>query len=304
MNGKKVTVLLSTYNGQDYVKEQLDSIFRQTYKNIEIFVRDDGSTDETPEILKEYEKQGRIKAVYGENLGFTKSFCWLMENVAQADYYSFADQDDVWLEEKIEKAVGALEMAEQSVMNAALYFCDFDFYDSEMNFISHKKKHRTKLTLPNALVNNVGCGFTFVVNNELRRLFLLMPPEKNFSHDYLSILIGCTLGTVIYDKGVYAKYRRHGKNVSSYSSNFIKNQLLRLKFIFLSNNNQYKKNWKDFYETYANFLDNDMRNELKLFSNERYRLDYAVKKAFYPKRYRETLVDELAIRIFFIIGRI
>ena len=302
MNNKKVTILLSTYNGEKYVEEQLDSIFKQTYKDIDILVRDDGSTDRTTEILEKYEKHGKINVEYGVNLGFTKSFYRLLENVPESDYYSFADQDDVWLEEKIEKAVGALENTKQDI--AALYFCDFDFYDDRMNFIAHKKEHKTKLTLPNALVNNVGCGFTFVINNELRRLFLLMPPEKNFSHDYLAMLIGVTLGEAIYDKGRYAKYRRHEKNVSSFSRNFLKNQLLRLKFVLVSSNNQYRKNWKDFYEIYESLLDSKIKDELKLFSNARCRLDHAVRKAFYPKRYRDTLVDEIAMRFFFIIGRL
>ena len=105
MKDKKVAVVLSTYNGEKYVKEQLDSILKQTYKNVEIIVRDDGSKDSTVEIIKEYqEKHKNIKLVVGENLGFIKSFFELLK-IAEADYYSYADQDDIWVKNKIELAV-------------------------------------------------------------------------------------------------------------------------------------------------------------------------------------------------------
>ena len=74
MEDKKVAIVMSTYNGEKYIEEQLDSLFRQTYKNIEIYVRDDGSKDKTVEILKKYETQGKIHLYAKENKGFIKSF--------------------------------------------------------------------------------------------------------------------------------------------------------------------------------------------------------------------------------------
>ena len=93
MENKKVAVIMSTYNGERFIREQLDSILNQTYKNIEVVVRDDGSKDKTVEIVKEYmEKYSNIVLYQGENLGFIKSFFELL-NLAEADYYSYADQD-------------------------------------------------------------------------------------------------------------------------------------------------------------------------------------------------------------------
>ena len=100
---------MSTYNGEKYVREQLDSILNQTYKNIEIVVRDDGSKDNTVKIIKEYqEKYKNIKLVTGKNLGFIKSFFELLK-ITESDYYSYADQDDIWMENKIELAVELLD---------------------------------------------------------------------------------------------------------------------------------------------------------------------------------------------------
>ena len=91
---EKVVVLLSSYNGGKYIKEQIESILAQSYKNVELFIRDDGSKDDTVKILKTYEHNPRIRVFYGENIGFFASFLWLLNNSVQADYYAFADQDD------------------------------------------------------------------------------------------------------------------------------------------------------------------------------------------------------------------
>ena len=106
---KKVQILMSTYNGEDYIREQLDSILAQSYPDVDILIRDDGSKDDTFVILKEYEERhSNIKAFQGENLGINKSFFELLKK-SQGDYIGFCDQDDYWLPEKIEKAVQQLE---------------------------------------------------------------------------------------------------------------------------------------------------------------------------------------------------
>lgn len=87
-NGK-VAVLLSSYNGEKYIAQQLDSILAQTYKNIEITVRDDGSSDSTVEIVKKYSDRCNISVIEGKNIGFCKSFYKLLECETQADYYAF-----------------------------------------------------------------------------------------------------------------------------------------------------------------------------------------------------------------------
>ena len=302
VNDKRVIVLLSTYNGEKYVEQQLESIFNQTYRNTEVFVRDDGSTDSTVRILREFEKKGKIRLVCGENLGYVGSFNWLLSNAASADYFSFADQDDVWLKDKIERAVIALGTLEPD--KPALYFGNFDYYDKDLNFISHKKSLKTKLTLKSTLLDFKGYGFTCVINNELKRLFLMMEPGKTFPHDYLSLLIGTSMGNIVYEKEACAKYRRHDKNASVFGRSFIKFQIWRVKNFLLRDKFGYKQKFVDFFSTYGSMLNEEDRKFLKLFINTRYRIDYALKKAFYPTRYRENLFDELAVRILAIIGRL
>ena len=91
---KKVNVLLSAYNGEKYIKAQIDSILNQSYPNVELYVRDDGSKDGTLAIVREYEEKGLLHLEAGENVGFVKSFEWLIANGGEADYYAFSDQED------------------------------------------------------------------------------------------------------------------------------------------------------------------------------------------------------------------
>lgn len=94
----KVIVLMSTYNGEKYLKEQIDSILNQVKVEVFLMIRDDGSSDNTIAILKEYERQNRnIKIIKGKNIGVGNSFMQLLYNSAEAEYYAFADQDDVWV---------------------------------------------------------------------------------------------------------------------------------------------------------------------------------------------------------------
>lgn len=111
-----VAILLSTYNGELYLKEQIESYFRQTYKDWQLFVRDDGSKDKTIEILKEYRDKYPHKVHILDdirsNMGPGESFMHLLELV-DAAYYMFSDQDDVWLDDKIKKTLSRLQKMEE-----------------------------------------------------------------------------------------------------------------------------------------------------------------------------------------------
>ena len=119
---KKVKVLLSTYNGAEFLQEQMNSILQQTHGDVDIVVRDDGSTDRTISILEAYEKAGQITLHKGQNLGFALSFFELLKVAGEADYYAFADQDDIWLDYKMAYAVKKLEKEDPQM--PTLYFSD------------------------------------------------------------------------------------------------------------------------------------------------------------------------------------
>ena len=105
-----VCVIMSTYNGEQYIRQQLASILEQTYKGIQVLIRDDGSSDKTVEILHEYQSRyPNIQYYTGNNMGAAQSFYDLLKHVPmEADYIAFSDQDDVWLEGKVKAATSDL----------------------------------------------------------------------------------------------------------------------------------------------------------------------------------------------------
>ena len=125
---EKVDVLVATYNGEKYLREQLDSIIKQTYKNIRILISDDCSKDRTQEILQEYEKKDdRIKIfLHDRNLGSNKNFEFLLRQV-ESKFYMLSDQDDVWLPEKIEKTI-----QKQKETGADLVFGDLEVVNEKL----------------------------------------------------------------------------------------------------------------------------------------------------------------------------
>ena len=107
-----IAILISAYNGAEYISEQIDSLLAQTYQDFIVNIRVDGSTDGTSEIVDDYvqrypEKIKRVD-VGGENIGCGQSFMWLLEH-SQADYYMYCDQDDVWLPTKIEETLAKMK---------------------------------------------------------------------------------------------------------------------------------------------------------------------------------------------------
>ena len=166
---KKVAVLISTYNGEKYIREQLDSILNQTYKNIEIVIRDDGSKDSTIEIIKEYQqKNTNIILKEGTNIGFLKSFFKLLE-LANADFYAYCDQDDIWLENKIKLAVESLEKLDDSKPNMA--FANSDYYSENMEFIGKGEEHKT-FSFQNSMYECVAQGMTMTINQVAKEYIL------------------------------------------------------------------------------------------------------------------------------------
>ena len=131
MNKEIVDVLLPTYNGEKYLGELLDSLLTQTHKNIRIIISDDCSTDSTPEILKEYQKKDNRIEIYlqEKNLRVVKNIEFLLKKV-ENKYFMLADQDDVWLPNKIEKSIQKMEQE-----NADLVFGDLEVVDKDLKTI-------------------------------------------------------------------------------------------------------------------------------------------------------------------------
>lgn len=297
---KKVAVLISSYNGEKYLKEQLDSILRQTYQNIEIVIRDDGSKDATTEIIKAYQKEhDNIILQEGENLGFLKSFFKLLE-FENADYFAFCDQDDVWLENKIELAVQALNQADDSKPN--MVFGNSDYYDEAMNLIGKGENHKT-FSFKNSLYECVAQGMTTTINNEARKTILANIPEKCLFHDWWTYMICSGMGNVLYNDETVVKYRRLPKNATAEGQSIFKIFAWRIKNLLTGDG---MKNIRAQQLEYKNRFYDKMSTEnqkiLDIFVQEKYNFLKAMQKAFYPHKLRRKLMDDIMVRILFIFG--
>lgn len=215
----KITVLLSTYNGEKYLQEQLDSLYAQDLPEgfaMEILVRDDGSSDQTVNILEENRKQGKLTFYVGENVKPAKSFWDLVQRTPASEYYAFCDQDDVWHTDKLLRAINRLR-EEKEQRQPLLYCSNVTVVDSVLNPIGNMHDgHKTLYTdFAHSLIYSLAPGCTMVFNHAAREAFLRYDMNEQFEviHDWLAHKITAMLGTVIYDATPTMLYRQHGNNV-------------------------------------------------------------------------------------------
>lgn len=217
---KKVIVLMSTYNGEKYIKEQIDSILNQKYVDLKLFVRDDGSNDSTVQILDEYQKLGQLKWYSGENLKPAKSFLNLLKNCDKADYYAFADQDDYWHEDKLYNALEKLEKEDYKF--GKLYISALNVVDSNLNYI-YNQKIPMNIDFKAEMIKNYATGCTMVFDNRLRDIVNKNEISYIEMHDSLICRIASLYDCpIICDNASFIDYRQHGNNVLGMTNNPIK----------------------------------------------------------------------------------
>jgi len=297
---KKVSVLMSTYNGEKYLKEQLDSILEQSYKNIEIIIRDDGSIDNTVNILKEYQqKHKNIIVECGENLGYINSFFELLK-MANANYYAFADQDDIWLENKIELAVNSLNLLNDSKPNMA--FSNSDYYDTEMNLLGVGVKNK-KYSFLFSLYECVTQGMTIVINQAAKDMTVNNLPDKCFSHEWWIYMICSSMGEIGYDDITTVKYRRDRKNVTAEGQGMLAVLIWQIKNLVLGGGiKNIKMQQHEFKRIFYNQLPNENKKIVDFFIYKNYNFIKSFKKVFCFKKVRRRLTDDIKLRILFIFG--
>lgn len=227
----KVAVLMSTYNGEKYLQQQIESILNQEGNiEVDLVVRDDGSSDATQAILRDYENAGKLRWYTGANLKPAKSFLDLLKNNPGYDYYAFADQDDVWYPDKLQKGLDAI----WDLNVPAISFANAHLVDGELNSLGRNVHGSIPHTDFYSLVcgsNMMGC--TMVFNGVLAQLIQNVPmPREPHMHDYYLGAV-CTLydGVVMYDFTPCMDYRQHGKNVIGSSWKKIDALKMRIRWI-------------------------------------------------------------------------
>lgn len=210
-----VNVMLSTYNGEKFLEPQVESILSQTDVEVNLFVRDDGSTDDTLTKLKGFSSD-RLHLNEGSNVGWRRSFFELLFNVPIKDgeYYAFADQDDVWLPNKLSSAVQAINQKQ----GPTLYHSNMALVNEQLEFVGNKYPldFSPSKNFPQYLFDGIGTGSTIVFNSEFLKLVRRYQPQLELSHDAYLMALANLLATVVYDPQPHLQYRRHAGNATGF----------------------------------------------------------------------------------------
>ncbi|MGI6217151.1 MAG: glycosyltransferase [Coriobacteriales bacterium] len=291
-----VVVVMSTYNGEKYLRRQLDSVLSQDAVDLDVVVRDDGSQDDTVTILKEYEHSGAIRLIRGRNVGYVKSFFEALSATGNYDYYCFSDQDDIWMPDKVSSAV---ERLEKLPPGPKLYCSDLLFCDE--NCEHPHPSHLNKIGLGGQLMlyETICSGNTMVFNHETKDLALVGGADDVFGHDWWFGLVTCALGKVVWDETPHILYRRTGDNTSPTGKNAIELAVYRIrKLVGGGKLPKIRAQIRRFYELYGRMIDDEdlLRKVRNASEGNRFQ------KAFAGGRYRQKLVDEILLRLVLLLG--
>lgn len=232
-----VTVLMSSYNGDKYISEQIESLLAQKGVEIRIVIRDDGSKDQTNNILSEYSsKYSEIIIIKGDNCGAEESFnrlCKYAVEEESSDYYAFCDQDDVWDEDKLTVAINSLKGFDNTL--PLLYFSNLKMVDENLNYIrDFYSKDEVFIDKSKTLVQIFTYGCTCVFNRKALEYYCQVESQSTF-HDNWIYCICSYLGKVIYDPCGHIQYRQHGNNLSGHRATGLTLLAYRIKRLFKGN---------------------------------------------------------------------
>jgi len=274
----KVAILLSTYNGAEHLKVQIESILNQSYTNFSLYIRDDGSSDNTPEIIRKFcEMDKRVNIVPSiKNLGCANSFLTMAKNI-ESDIYMFCDQDDFWLKDKVQRAIASFTINDN--VTPLLYHTDLKIVDEKLKIICdsfYKQQELTAInsnTKNNIFIQNYVVGCTIAINQALHNILFNgnSIPVNVAMHDWWLALIAKCFGHIHFDSTQTLLYRQHSSNVIGAKK---KNILEQFKSLFcgsgLLNMNKYRlkvsRQAKSFIHLYESTLTTDELNKLTLVS--------------------------------------
>lgn len=291
----QVNIIMAAYNGEKFIGEQIDSILKNDYENLVLWIFDDGSTDGTSIIINKFTEQYPDKIKYyknKDNLGVTKNFlqglnyaaqnCIHLNNQEQIlntvqmqteHYFMFCDQDDVWLPEKIKKTLKHMKKVEKKhgKDSAAAVFTDAIIVDENLqelfpSFYQRSKLDIKKLDLPHLMMENKLIGCTVMINSALQKKLSVIPERARY-HDWWVGLAASAFGHISFLPEPTLNYRQHSKNVvgnqsfSSYVQGRLKALPKQKEVLF-----QTMKQAEEFYDIYKNDLKNTQKMQVYAMS--------------------------------------
>jgi len=257
----KVAIILSTYNGEKFIKEQLDSILNQTYKDFDLIIRDDGSSDKTKEIIQRFAKIcERVEIILGENYGAARSYIELLSIASKEyKYYAFADQDDYWLEDKLFVAIDKIKNDENV---PCLYHSRQILVDKNRNYLKISGHYIERGYTAFPCDNNV-TGCTVVFNNCLMRQLKKYKPQKVIMHDgWVKDVALLTGGRIIFDETPHIEYRQHENNCVGAKKDLFSSAKRKIKHV-KKNKGNYLAVWQGLLEGYYSEMNEENHDMLR-----------------------------------------
>lgn len=306
-DSKKIAVLLASYNGEKFITQQIDSILNQDVNNpIQLFIRDDGSTDNTVSIITEMAKNdGRITLIQSKNIGSVASFFALLKMAHdlpdEYEYFSLSDQDDVWDLDKLRIAVDAVKSKDPQI--PVLYGSSTRPVNQDLEPIVFKRKALKPFDLYNTIIQIRIPGHTHVMNRSLLNLVYNADPSRIFGHDAFLVNAAKICGCLIFDKTPHASYRQHSGNQLGTSRNgrirWIENRLSRVR---RGGGAQYARQIEYIMECFGDKMTSEQHDEIKDFIDSR---SFFLKRLRYISRtklYRQDSFDTFAFRLMYLFG--
>lgn len=260
-----IDILLSTYNGEKYLAEQLDSLFRQSFQEFRIIVRDDCSSDGTIAILQRYQSAHpyKMEIIYGEhNIGYIKSFEYLL-SISTSDYAMFCDQDDVWMPEKISVSLRRMKQCEATYGTATpiLVHTDLKVADENLNIICHSFIAYSGIPVVPLEkdihylgFSNTATGCTSIFNRAL--ISIALPFRNGIMHDAWMAISAKMYGQIDFVAEPTILYRQHGHNsLGAKGGRFsVKQKLSSIQEVFANACNAYRSTKGIIYRNIFQFL--------------------------------------------------
>lgn len=299
---------MCTYNGAPYLQEQLDSFVQQTHTNWKLWVSDDGSHDETLDILEKTAAQwgsNKLTIFQGPRRGYVANFLTLLcRTDISADYFALSDQDDIWLPEKIARAVRWLEA--QPADKPALYCSRTVLVDQGGRITGHSPLFTKPPALENALVESLANGNTMVMNTAARQIVMKAGGSVQVPvHDWwIYIAITACGGAVFYDRQPHILYRQHERNLIG-SNRHIWSALRRLMAMFKGDHKLRATQHLVALDGLVSYMPAGQRAKLELFQCAHHAAILLRIVAFIKLRlYRQTVVGTLALYLAILLGRL
>ena len=306
-NPKLVAILLGSFNGEQFLSDQLTSFAGQSYPHWSLWVSDDGSIDKTQSIFDAFSKRHATHEMgwfEGPKKGFAANFLSLVCNMnIQADYFAYSDQDDIWESNKLSRAVNFLASIPHD--KPALYCSRTEYVDQSNVSLGLSMPYQKPASFNNALVQNIASGNTMIFNQAARRLLVQAGPCVDIElHDWWTyLLITGAGGKVFFDQVPSVRYRQHSQNLWGMNTSF-QAQVIRIRKLLAGRFQNWNERHIQGLNAVLQVLTPNNKNVFLLFQAAR-------KKSLIPrlvglkkaKIYRQTLMGNLGLVVAALLGR-